>query len=77
MEMDLEQEFQKLMRTVIRKINDKLEDGELTADEAGELTRMVMDRTATPPVARGWDNSMDSCTIDQDEGWTGSTTQCW
>jgi hypothetical protein len=43
--VDLEQEFQLLMQNAIKQINDKLSVGELTADEAEQLTRIVNNRS--------------------------------
>jgi hypothetical protein len=75
-EIDLEQEFQMLMRTVIKQIGDKRDRGELTDLEAADLLRMVEDRMQAPQKSdpdRAWSSS--NCYLD-DDGWMGSRTQC-
>jgi hypothetical protein len=75
-EINLEQEFQILMRTVIKQINDKMSRGELTNDEGELLVGMVEDRMQPP--ARAWNSS--NCFIGEDDpdysydqGWSPST----
>ena len=74
MEINLEQEFQILMRTVLKQINDKKDRGELTYDEATLLIDMVEDRMRPFPTA-AWDSSGCSIGSDyqNDDGWTSST----
>lgn len=82
--MDLEQEFEKLMRTVYKQIEDKVQSGELTRPEANQLITMVSDRMA-PPVLLGddgWSASTRACMgadynyDDDDDGWSGSSRNC-
>jgi len=54
MDIDLEQEFQLLMRVVIKQINDKITTGELTEPEASQLIDMVNDRMFS---GRSYDNA--------------------
>lgn len=68
MDIDLEQEFQLLMRTVIKQIDDKVQRGELTDHEAADLLEMLEDRMqvkAEPFPIPAWNNS--GCTIGQED----------
>lgn len=70
--IDLEQEFQLLMRTVTKQIEDKVQRGELTRPEANQLITMVNVRMASFPALK--DNGVDL--EDEDEGWSASTRAC-
>lgn len=81
--IDLEQEFQLLIRTVIKQINDKVTSGELTQFEAGQLTTMVNLRTQLPAQTEvAWSESTIECMeayrrdLEGDDGWSGSNTIC-
>lgn len=65
--IDLEQEFQQLMRTVLKQIEDKVQSGELTRTEANHLITMVNVRMHPPT-----DDDRD----DLEEGWSESTRAC-
>lgn len=61
MDINLDQEFQILMRIAMTKIQTKVGEGELTEEEAEKLTEMVqkvMDEPPEPP--RAWTSSQ-SC----------------
>jgi hypothetical protein len=66
MNIDLEQEFQLLMRVVIKQINDKITTGELTEPEASQLINMVNERTYNPSDPYANDHSSS------DDGWRQS-----
>ena len=71
-DINLEQEFQLLMRTVIKQINDKMDRGELTADEGTRLIKMVEGRMLPP---KEWSIEDDPTYSDYtyDQGWSPST----
>jgi hypothetical protein len=89
MDIDLEQEFQLLMRTVIKQIGEKVERGELTDHEAADLLRMVEDRMQFQKESVAWNTS--GCNfpappqdyrdedwppnVDPETGWDHS--RCW
>jgi hypothetical protein len=79
MEIDLEQEFQILMRAVVKQIDDKEQRGELTTDEAVRLSDMIRERMQPPErkPARAWNSSgcYDVLNTDYtwDDGWSPST----
>lgn len=62
--IDLEQEFEKLMRIVRKQIEDKQASGELTTEEAYQLQTMVNVRLY-PTTDEALDN----------DGW--SSSKCW
>lgn len=62
MNIDLDQEFQILMRIAMTKIQVKVSEGELTYEEAEQLTEMVQKVMDDPPA--------------QDRGWTSSSVGC-
>lgn len=71
--INLEQEFQLLMRTVIKQIDIKVSSGELTTEEATKLVDMVgrchpksQDEVEPEP---SWESSFESCTIPGYPGW--------
>lgn len=83
--IDLEQEFQLLMRTVVKQIEDKVSTGELTRKEGNDLITMVNLRTVRPTELgdEGWSASTISCMeaanyddYDQDDAWSGSSRNC-
>lgn len=88
--IDLEQEFQLLMRTVFKQIEDKVQRGELTRPEANQLITMVNIRlNPTPTDDRvdedGWSASTRACMeayefdrggVYEDDGWSGSHRSC-
>lgn len=61
MNIDLDQEFQILMRVAMAKIQFKLREGELTYEEAEQLTEMVQKVVDEPPEVRGWTSSSVGC----------------
>jgi hypothetical protein len=67
--IDLEQEFEQLRSSVIKQINDKIESGELSAEEGGRLTEMVYARmvvSTLPEEDRCPDGHAGDC------GWSPS-----
>lgn len=73
-DINLEQEFQILMRTVVKQINDKMNRGELTTEEGERLIRMVENRTKLPAKEDVWDADDDPLYSDYtyDQGWYSS-----
>jgi hypothetical protein len=71
-EINLEQEFQLLMRTVIKQINDKMDRGELTANEGEQLTKLVEARMQPPAPVDEWDDPTYS-DYTYDQGWSPSS----
>lgn len=71
--IDLEQEFQLLMRTVVKQIEDKVQRGELTRPEANQLLTMVDVRMNPFPKPHPTDRLYE---LDEDEGWSASTRAC-
>ena len=75
--IDLEQEFEKLMRVVRKQIEDKQASGELTTEEAYQLQTMVNVRMNPTTDAAldddGWSNSSRACA---DDAWDPSQ-KCW
>jgi hypothetical protein len=69
-DINLEQEFQILMRTVIKQINDKMNRGELTDNEGKQLIKMVETRTREPDLFED-DPTYTDYTYDQ--GWSSSS----
>jgi hypothetical protein len=85
--IDLEQEFQLLMRTVVKQIEDKVATGELTRREANDLITMVNLRTVRPTELgdEGWSQSTISCMEaanymnnydGNEDAWSGSSVSC-
>jgi hypothetical protein len=86
--IDLEQEFQQLMRMTLQTINNKVVSGELTRPEANQLITMVNVRMQPPsrvagddfPPDEGWSASTEACyaayQADEDEAWSGSSRNC-
>lgn len=77
--IDLEQEFQLLMRTVVKQIEDKVNAGALTRPEANQLLTMVNTRMQ-PPEQEAWSAStqacMDAYQYEEDEAWSSSSRDC-
>lgn len=68
--MDLEEEFKNLVDGMRSQVRDKENAGELTANEASELLRMISDRVEV----RAWNNSgcyQGESSYD-DQGWSPS-----
>jgi hypothetical protein len=82
--IDLEQEFQLLMRTVVKQIENKVDTGELTRREANDLISMVNLRTQRPTELgdEGWSPSTISCMetdrylYEREDAWSGSAVGC-
>jgi len=51
--IDLEQQFELLMRMARKNVADKVDTGELTEEEGSALTDMIYERTQTG----GWQSS--------------------
>lgn len=85
--IDLEQEFQLLMRNVERQIEDKVTTGQLTQSDANRLLTMISTRMVSP-VEIGdedlseyevWSASTQACygsDYRDDGGWSGSSRNC-
>src|SRR5579864_8671597 len=68
--IDLEQEFQLLMRMTLQTINNKVVTGELTRPEANQLITMVNVRMQPASPVAGDD-------FPPTEGWSASTEACY
>lgn len=70
----LEEEFQKLVKEMRERVQEKLAKGELNKYEAEDLNDMIDRRTAAPH--RGWNSSGCSIGYDDsdydDDGWSPS-----
>ena len=75
--MNLEEEFQKLMQGVVDQIQDKVNQGDLSAIDGADLVRMVRERSA--PAEDAWSSSTQSCMDsyereeDDSRGWQRSS----
>jgi len=65
--VDLEEEFKALIDGVYNEIRRKQVDGELTRQEADELTAMVDGRVQLPDTSDSWCSS---------SGWESSSLSC-
>lgn len=81
--MDLEQEFQKLMDEAVQKVQSKQNKGEYSHREADDLIDMIAKRRYQASADDGWSAStqscMDSYSYDRDydsDGWNRSGVSC-
>lgn len=70
--IDLEQEFEKLMRMTIQTIKNKVASGELTRPEGNQLMTMVDVRMHPIPVP----TASEELDLDEHDGWSASTLAC-
>lgn len=74
--MDLEEEFRNLVADMKQKVKDKEDAGDLTADEASALNRMINDRVQI----RAWNSSgcyQDSLDYNYDDSVWSPSQSCY